>query len=251
MRLKDKYVIITGASTGIGCAVAELFAKEGARVLVADVNKEDGEKTVEGIIKSGGDASFVYTDVSDEKSVQEMVKKGKGLYGVPDILVNNAGIEIVKPVLNTSVEEWDRLMGINLRGYFLCVKHVVPEMQERGGVIINTASIAGILGTPLASLYSSSKGAIVLFTKSLSGELKQLNIRVNCVCPALIRTPLGDNFIQSFEDQGIPILDMVAQRQGPPGTPEDVAPAFLFLATDDSKLMNGHTLILDGGMSAV
>ena len=251
MRLKDKIAVVTGASTGIGRAVAELFAREGAKVLIADVNEKDGDDAVETIKENGGEVVFQYTDVTDEKSVQEMAAKALGLYGAVDILVNNAGIEIVKPVATVSVDEWNKLMAVNVRGYFLCVKHILPQMKEHGGVIINTASIAGVLGTPLASIYSSSKGAIVLFTKSLSGELKPLNIRVNCVCPALIRTPLGDHFVQSFEDQGIPILDIVAQRQGPPGTPEDVAPAFLFLATDDSKLINGHALILDGGMSAV
>lgn len=249
MRLEGKVAVVTGASTGIGRAVAALFASEGAKVLVADVNEKDGGETVETIKENGGDAVFQYSDVTDEKSVQEMSAKVLELYGAADILVNNAGIELVKPIESVSVDEWDRLMAVNVRGYFLCIKNMLPQMKENGGVIINTASAGGVVGSPLASLYCSSKGAIVLLTKSLSGELKSYNIRVNCVCPALIRTPLGDRFAQSYEDQGIPFHEILKQRQGDPGTPEELAPSYLYLATDDSKLMNGHALVLDGGMS--
>ena len=249
MRLKDKVAVVTGSSTGIGRAVAELFAKEGAKVLIADVNEKDGNDAVKTIKENGGEAVFQCTDVTDEKSIQDMTAKVLELYGAADILVNNAGIELVKPIETVSADEWDKLMTINVRGYFLCVKQMLTQMKENGGVIINTASVAGIVGSPLASLYCSSKGAIVLLTKALAGEFKPYNIRVNCVCPALILTPLGDRFVQSYEDQGIPFHEILKQRQGEPGTPEDLAPSYLYLATDDSKLMNGHALVLDGGMS--
>ncbi len=249
MRLKDKIAVVTGSSTGIGRAVAELFAKEGAKILIVDVNEKDGDDAVKTIKENGGEAVFQYTDVTDEKSVQEMAAKTLELYGATNILVNNAGIELVKPIETVSVDEWDKLMSINVRGYFLCIKYILPQMKENGGVIINTSSAGGIAGSPLASLYCSSKGAIVLLTKALSGEFKPYNIRVNCVCPALIRTPLGDRFAQSYEDQGVPFREILKQRQGDPGTPEELAPSYLYLATDDSKLMNGHALVLDGGMS--
>ena len=191
MRLESKVALITGAGSGIGRATAELFAKEGAKVIVADYNAESSQLTVRSIKESGGQATFVQADVSKAIDAERMVRAAVNTYGRLDILHNNAGI-FVKPTPAHELTEdvWDRVFDINIKGVWLGCKYAIPELiKAGGGAIVNTASMAGIRGRPYTSAYCASKGAVVMFTKTLAIELAPYNIRVNCICPGAVNTP--------------------------------------------------------------
>ena len=259
MRLKDKVALVTGGGAGIGRAIAARFAQEGARVMVADCNRSSyasGEETVKMITESGGEASFVFADVSKAADVEAMVRATVETYGRLDILVNNAGIWMAKPLTEVTEEEWDTLIGINLKGAFLGCKYAVPQMAlGGGGVIINMSSMAGIVGTALATTYCASKGGVLLLTKALALELRPLNIRVNALCPAPIDDSMGQQVLSDYEGYGaaLGITDLserITSLQGRLGTPEEVASAALFLASDEAAFITGHGLSVDGGAVA-
>lgn len=246
MRLEGKKALVTGAGRGIGRGVALGLAREGAAVVVSDIDKASGEAVAEEIRSAGGTAHFVAADVSKETDVQQMVSEAARQLGGLNILVNNAGIEIVNPVTAITEEEWDRLMGINVKGVFFSCKHALPIIAEGGGgSVINMASAAGIIGLPLLSLYCASKGAVVLFTKALAQEYKAAGVRVNSICPMVIQTDMGDRFIDRYTEFDIPIMDVLNLRQARLGTIDEVVGAALFLASDDSSFVNGHALPLD------
>jgi len=259
MKLEEKVALVTGAGAGIGRAIALRFAQEGAKVMVADCNRSSyasGEATMKMIKDAGGEASFVFADVSKAADVEKMVKTTIDAYGKLDILVNNAGIWLCKMMTEVTEEEWDTLMSINMKGVFLSSKYAIPEMITRGGgVIINLSSVAGYIGAPLATAYCASKGGVLLLTKAMAAELKLLNIRVNALCPAPIDDGMGQQLLKDFEAFGLAFgvpnpTERLMERQGRLGTPEDVANAALFLASDEASFITGHGLSVDGGAAA-
>jgi NAD(P)-dependent dehydrogenase (short-subunit alcohol dehydrogenase family) len=249
-RLEGKVAIVTGSAEGIGKATVALFAKEGARVLGVDINSQKGTKIIDEITHQGYNAVFVRADVSNANDVKRVVEKALDLGG-PDILFNNAGTEVVKDLIDTTEEEWDRTMEVNLKSVFLFCKTIIPLMVRRGGgVIINNASVAGLVGS-FSPAYSASKGGIIALTKVLAVELAQSNIRVNCICPGAIETPMLQRVL---EKQGDPIVVRQQRVNSYPmgrfGNPEEIAHAALFLASDDSSFMTGVILPVDGGFIA-
>ncbi len=257
MRLKDKISIITGAASGIGKASALVFAREGAKVMCADVNAEGAEATARQIVDTGGEAASMRVDVSREADVREMVSQTAARWGRLDVLYNNAGIGFGMPVTQVAESDWDRLMDINLKGVFLGCKHAIPEMLKTGGgAIVSTASDAGLRGAPMLSTYCASKGGVVLLTKSLAAEWAGQGIRINCVCPGVIRTPILDPFIAqaqaiqgiSPEDQWRRMASMHPMNRV--GDPEEVGKAVAFLASEDASFITGVALPVDGGLEA-
>jgi len=250
-RLKDKVVLVTGVSSGIGKASALLFASEGAKLVGVDTEKEKGLKIVESIKQAGNEAVFIEADVSQTNEVRKIIAEALRIYGRIDVFFNNAGIEVVKKLADTTEEEWDRVIDVNLKSVFLTCKHIIPHMIEKGGgTIINNASVAGLVGS-FSTVYSASKGGIIAFTKSLAVELAPLHIRVNCICPGAIETPMLQRV---FEKQGDPSVVRMEKLKSYPmgrvGRPEELAQAALFLASDESSFMTGTCVIVDGGFTA-
>ncbi len=248
----NKVAVITGAGSGIGRATALLFAKKGAKVLVVDLDSKEGSKTVDSIEGHGGEARLVVADVSKASNVQRMVKTILELYGRLDILVNNAGIFTEGSVVETVEEEWDRVLGVNLLGVFLCMKYCIPEMiKGGGGVIVNVGSEAGLVGIRNQVAYNVSKSGVIALTKSTALDFAENNIRVNCLCPGRVLTPLVEKVISNSEDpeatRRILSDDRPLKRMG---TPEDIAAGILFLASDETPYATGTVLSIDGGYTA-
>ena len=246
--LKEKVAIITGARRGMGKADAVLFAKNGAKVTVADISQEECQLVVDEIEKNGGEALAVKCDVTNEKEIEEMVKKTVEKFGKVDILVNNAGICQFKPFLELTGEEWQKTLDINLKGYFLCAKACAKEMiKQKSGVIVNIASIVmGQIGKGMAGLahYSASKGGIAALTKTLALELAPYNIRVNVIAPGAIDTPMAAS---AKADQKVleQTLAMIPLRRM--GRPEEIANTVLFLSSEASSYITGSIVVVDGG----
>ena len=249
MLLQGKVAIITGAATGIGRATALLFAREGASVVVADINEDDAQRTVADIEDEGGSARFVQIDVSEAEDMRTLMERAAEEMGGIDVIVNNAGAQRSGAVTEFEESEWDLLMRVNPRSCFLGAKYGVPYLRERGGgSIVNVSSLAGLKGGPGMTAYSASKGAIIAFTRALAEELAPDNIRANSVCPGWIDTPFNEPAIE-FMGGRAQQEEMVQQtvplkRQG---TPEEIAPGILYLASDASSYMTGQELIIDGG----
>jgi NAD(P)-dependent dehydrogenase (short-subunit alcohol dehydrogenase family) len=253
-RVEGKTAIVTGAARGIGKGIASLLAKEGAKVAVVDILEDVGKETAEEIRRGGGEAIFIKHDVTSEDSWSGVVKQVLSKFGKLDILVNNAGVQIVKEIAETSLEEWRGLMSVNLEGVFLGTKYAIRAMRESGGgSIVNISSVAGIIGTADdTAAYSASKGGVRLFTKAAALECSKMghnyNIRVNSVHPGIIKTDMvasmmaKDAELKKRMESNHPI--------GFLGEPIDIAYVVLYLASDESRLVTGAELIVDGGWTA-
>ncbi|WP_040208749.1 SDR family NAD(P)-dependent oxidoreductase [Neobacillus jeddahensis] len=246
MRLLGKTAIVTGGGGGIGRAAAIRFAKEGAQVVVADIDANIGEETVSLIHEIGGQALFVNTDVSDSQQVKELIQLTTRQFEGLNILFNNAGISNseVRSV-DLSEEEWDRVVDINLKGVFLGIKYAVPELiKAGGGSIINTSSLLGLKGQKFVSAYNASKAGVILLTQNAALEYGKYNIRVNAIAPGVIDTKIIDNWKQN--ERKWPIISR-ANALRRIGTPAEVANAVLFLASEEASFITGATLSVDGG----
>ena len=252
MKLKDRVAIVTGAASGIGRASAIAFAREGARVVVADRNEKEGEETASAIKAEGHQAVFAQVDVAREAEIARMIGETADRWNRIDILFNNAGVLLVKPVEQMSEEEWDRVMAINVKAAFLAIKHVVPHMRRGGkGAILNTGSIGSFTGQVGTPAYSASKGAIALLTKSLALDLGRDNIRVNCVCPGITDTPmLREHLGHGTEGENRIRARLARVPTGKILSPEDVARAAVYLVSDESEGITGILHVIDGGLIA-
>jgi NAD(P)-dependent dehydrogenase (short-subunit alcohol dehydrogenase family) len=252
MKLQGKVAIVTGAASGIGRASAIAFAREGARVVAVDIDRPKGEETAAMIAALGGETFFAHADVANEEDVKRFVQEALALWGKIDILFNNAGVVLVKPLEEMTGDEWDRVMSINVKAAFFAIKHVVPHMRRGGGgAILNTGSIAsftGQLGTPV---YSASKGAIALLTKSLALDYGRDRIRVNCICPGITDTQMLREHLGHGPEGEARIRSRLSRvPSGEILTPEDVARAALYLVSDDSIGITGILHVVDGGLLA-
>ncbi len=247
-KLENKVALVTGAATGIGRATAIALAKEGAKVMVTDINEKEGLETVNRIEKDGGKAKFLHLDVSKKEQVDAVVMEIFTTEGSLDLAVNNAGIGGVPNALHeVKFENWEKMMNINLTGVFLCLQAEIKCMlQKGGGRIVNVASLAGLNGMPGGSSYSAAKHGVIGLTKSVAVEYGKLNIRTNAVCPGFIQTPILDGVPQSMLDNStntrVPMKRI--------GQPEEVAKAIVWLLSEDSTYVNGHPLLIDGGFMA-
>ena len=248
MRISDKVAIITGAASGIGRTTAILFAKEGGKVVVADKNEVGGNETVDLIRSDGGQAIFDYVNVTSATDIQSMVKTTINTYGKLNILVNNAGIAIRLPVVDLSEEDWDRNIDVNLKSIYLSSKYAIPRMIENsGGSIVNIASIYGIVGGRIRAAYAASKGGVVNLTRSMALDYALHKIRVNCVCPGFVNTPLLKNILKNKEEYQA-LADL--HPMGRLGDMLEIALGVLYLASDESSFVTGIALPIDGGYTA-
>lgn len=250
MRLENKVAIITGGGTGIGKETALLFAKEGAKVVITDINQESGSQAVKDIQANGGEALFVSHDVSKEDDWKKVAEETIKTFGKVDILFNNAGIYKIKPLAEIELEEWNQLMSINVTGVFLGMKHVIPLMaKQKNGSVINASSLAGLRGAPGHVLYGASKGAVRIMTKDAAMEFASFGVRVNSIHPAVINTGMADyasEVTRSSKEQ----LGKNLSPLGRLGTVKDVANTVLFLASDESAYTTGTEFVIDGGATA-
>lgn len=252
-RLQGKAALVTGAGSGIGAAVAAMFAREGARVLCADI-AGSVEATAEAITAAGGVASAVRADVSDEQQVAGMVDTAAARLGTLDILVANAGINPeADGGAEIARETWDRVLAVNLSGVFLSCKYAARVMRpRRAGSIVAMASVSGLIGWGGSAAYLASKGAVISFTRGLAAEYARDNVRVNCVCPATVWTPMVSVQFEQLPDREERLQRNAALHPlGRVGTPEDVAYGVLYLASDEAAWVTGTALVIDGGMTAV
>jgi len=253
-RIKKKVAVVTGSALGIGRAICLLFAKEAASVAVTDILEKEGQEAIGHIREQGGVAEFWHLDVTNEAEVQRVFSEVRQRFGSIDALVNNAGISGVdKPTHEITVEEWDRVMAVNVKGVFLCTKHAIPYMREaRGGSIINLSSIYGIVGAPDMPPYHASKGAVRLMTKTDALLYAKDNIRVNSVHPGFVWTPLVEDLARRSSGGAEEYREHLDSLHplGRVGEPDDVAYGVLYLASDESKFVTGSELVIDGGYTA-
>jgi len=251
MRFGGKVVLITGAGVGIGRATAVLFAKEGAKVGVNSLTPAHGEETLRWVVEAGGEGIYIEGDVSRAADAERAVAETIKAFGKLDILFNNAGIVIPGRIDNTSEEDWDRTMAVNLKGVFLTSKYAISEMQKNGGgVIIHNASVVALKGVKDRAPYTASKGGVWALTKAMAADYISENIRVNCICPGTIYTPSLQQRIAASPDPKAALANFIArQPMGRLGKEEEIAAGVLYLASDEASFITGTTLLIDGGMS--
>ena len=251
-RFANKKVFISGGATGIGEAAVLLFAQQGAIVTIFDRDIENGEKCLQKILDSGGRGIFISGNLIYPEEIEKAIDQSLKTYGGIDILINNAGVESPYSVHEMPIEEWDRVMAVNLRGMYLMAKAVIPIMKKSGGgAIVNTASISGLLGWPISAAYCVSKGGVIQLTKQMAVDYAQDNIRVNCIAPGTTLTPLIERIFQQ-ESEPEKAKQQISQMHplGRFAQPEEIAQAILFLASEDASFITGAVLPVDGGYTA-
>ncbi|MHA6252228.1 SDR family NAD(P)-dependent oxidoreductase [Oceanobacillus sp. CAU 1775] len=242
-KLQDKVAVITGGVSGIGAATAKLFGTEGAKLVLVDMNEEKGAAFIEELKSEGTEAIFVKADVTNEEEVKNIFDTTIKTFGKVDVLFNNAGIGAVKPTEELTYAEWRRTVEVDLDGVFLVAQAAIREFLKAGsGNIVNTASMYGWVGSPGSAAYNAAKAGVVNLTRSLALEYAERNIRVNSLSPGFIETPILGETDREFLTNATPMKRL--------GTPEDMAKAVLFMASDDSSFMTGNSLIVDGGYTA-
>ncbi|QEY21429.1 MULTISPECIES: SDR family NAD(P)-dependent oxidoreductase [unclassified Psychrobacillus] len=246
-RVKNKVAIVTGGASGIGLSAAALLAKEGAKVVIADFNVEGAKQAAENIKKHGGEAVGIFLDAGDENSIKEAIEYTVQHFGTVSILFNNVGLTNLQKdldVVNLDLDEWDRLMNVNIKSVLLGSRFAIPHMVEAGGgSIINTASMAGFTGDAVRSAYGASKAAVVNLTKYIAAQYGKDKIRCNAIAPGLILTPAAEN------NMSAEVLDIFAKYNALPyhGEPDDIGHTVVFLASDESKFITGQTIQVEGG----
>ena len=246
-RVEGKVALVTGGASGIGRATALTFAREGAKLVIADLNEEGGQQTVHMIKEQGGDATFVQIDVTQVTAVETLFSKAVETYGRLDCAHNNAGISGGGRALTADYSEdtWHQVIAVNLTGVWLCMKYEISQMlHQGGGVIVNTASVAGLIGGRGLAAYVASKHGVVGLTKTAALEYAQQGIRVNCVCPGVIQTPMTERGLSNAERRARIIA---SEPMGRVGTPEEIAEAVVWLCSDAASFVTGHTMTVDGG----
>jgi NAD(P)-dependent dehydrogenase (short-subunit alcohol dehydrogenase family) len=243
-QLEGKLSLITGAQGGIGRAIAEAYLRAGSRVAVCDVTGV--EQLADEL---GNDVLCVPCDVRSTEDVRGMVEAATSQLGGLDILVNNAGVEVLAPLHETTEEEFDQIVDVNLRGVWLVYKHAAAALIDGGGVILNVASLAGLTGFPLLGAYCASKGGCVRMTEVMALELRDHGVRANAICPGFIDTPMAGRAARAFEAATGTSFDAVVARQGRLGTPDEVAALAVFLASDEAKFINGSAIVIEGALN--
>jgi NAD(P)-dependent dehydrogenase (short-subunit alcohol dehydrogenase family) len=247
-RFKERTVLITGAGSGIGRATAERFGSEGAAVVCVDINEKGVEETASAVRAAGGEALALVCDVSRAAAVEETFAKAIDRYKRLDVLANVAGVGGFRRLTETTLDEWNRTIGVNLTGTFLTCQKAISHILATRGAIINVASVAGLRSHPFSAAYCASKGGVVTMTKALAVEYGRKGVRINCVCPGGVETPLIQNF-QLPEGANPNVLARIMPL-GRMGKPEEVAGTIAFLASDDAMYINGAAIVVDGGMIA-
>ena len=251
MRLRDKSCVITGAARGIGATTARVFAREGASVVLGDIRDELGERVAEEISAAGGRAKYVRCDVTRPEDAERLIQTAVREQGGLHVLFNNAGTAIQGKLDELSSEDWDTTFNVNVKSIFFCSRHAIPVMRrDGGGVIINMASESGLIGFPMHPAYCASKAAVINLTRSMATGHAPDRIRVNCICPGTIPTPLYHEFIDSLPNKDEVVASLLETHPLGLGTEEDIAYAALYLASDESRYMTGAPLIIDGGFTA-
>lgn len=252
MKLRAKVAIVTGAGSGIGKASAILFAEEGARVVAVDWNKDAGMETLAMIRKEGHTAIFSHADVSKAQDAERMINEAVTEYGRLDALFNNAAIQIMARLADTKEEDWDRIHSVNLKGVFLGCKYAIPAMiRSGGGSIVNMSSALGFVGDPDLAAYGAAKGGVIALTKTAAIAYGPDKIRVNCICPGDVNTPLLHDFFNSFPDPEAMRQEVyVKYALRRIAEPREIAQAAAFLASDESSFMTGSVLVIDGGLTS-
>ena len=246
-RLKDRVAVITGSGMGLGEAIALLFGQEGAKVVVADINREAGEQTVECIREQGGEAVFVLADVSKAEDADRMIRTAVESFGRVDILVNNAGVQVERSVPDTTEEEWDFVLGVNLKGTYLCSKFAIQQMRTQGrGNVICISSISGLVGQPNQASYNASKHGVIGLVRAMTCDHTKEGIRINAICPGSMNTPftlkIPKEHLEPYYDKNL---------MGRFAEPMEVAHAALFLASDESSYVSGSAMVVDAGFTTM
>lgn len=251
MRLEGQRAIVTGAGAGIGAAILRAFAGEGARVVAADLSLGSAQRVVDEVTAKGGEAYAIGCNVSSSVSVEAMMNRAVELLGGIDTLVNNAGVGSPGKLLDTTEEDWDRMMDVNVKGTFLVSKQALPHLLDSGrGCIINMGSVAGLVGIRDRTAYCASKGGIISLTRAIAVDYVADGIRCNAICPGTVETPWVDRMVATYPDPEATRRTMVArQPMGRLGQPDEIARAAVYLASEDAAFVTGTSFVIDGGLT--